>query len=122
MANDRSGTARGRRANAAPVDPQIRRVSLQPQESFRADTSAYELRYTVLSIESTKIVVRLDGRVGTLTLQNNVFDVPLQPGTLTQLPRIVKGMPDLYIAVIERPTDNEVIIATGPVTPGKAQG
>lgn len=43
-----------------------------------------------------------------------ILGVTLRPGELTQMPKMTRGMPILYITVLDRPTPDQAVIAVGP--------
>jgi len=112
------------RAQAASLglqDASIQPVSLRKGEQFiprerltREQSDA--LRYTFLDITETSARLRVDGMVGTNTLENVQIVFPLTPGAATRIPFPIDfgvKIPDLYITVLERPSPHFAMIAVG---------
>ena len=112
------------RADALGLEsPQIERVSLRPNVTFRATVSdaveriRYDLTYTIVDIGPDSINFRIDGRVGNAVIENVGVRVPLRPGTIT--PIRVQGQPTLVIAILDK-SPNEAVVAVGPLKEEKA--
>jgi hypothetical protein len=110
------------RADALGLESaQIERVSLRPGAGFRATltdgvgSTRYDLTDTILEIGPDRITFRIEGKVDNATMPNIVVSMPLRPGSLTPIHgMVVRGLPTLAIAILDRSPD-AAVIAVGPL-------
>lgn len=114
---------RGRvKAAALGMDQsEIRKVSLEPSRSFEASGGVapvgYDLTFQIVSLVGNMIEMEVNGRIGGLRISRLRLTFPLQPGALTRIPipfGVDKQKPEIYIALLERLSPQEAVIAVGP--------
>lgn len=105
-------------------DADIKLVRLAPQSAFRTLIfPSYNLTYTILKISNDRILFRLDGYVGGLTIVDFQFDLPFKIGEVTPIKGIAgPGIPVLYITVLDRIAPNQAVVAIGSVTAPSTKG
>ena len=107
-------------------DADIKRVQLTQQSAFTTSvvTSVSGARfiesiltYKILQVTDDRISLRVDGRIGTTTIDGLFVDMPIKHGELTPI-RVIAGpgVPTLYIAILNRIPPNEAVIAVGTAT------
>jgi hypothetical protein len=108
--------SRIRAASIGFQDPEIRRVTLAAQQSFRVVRPPdLDLTYTILDVSAGQIRMELRATTSRAAVGPRQLVIPLDPRAPTRIPTPIPGMPVLHIAVIERPAPNEAIFAIGPV-------
>ena len=81
------------------------------------DGSIYDLKFTLEKIERDIISFRFDGEVGKTRFKNQGIILSLRENYMTSLTSLIsvhKNLPELWIGVLNRPTENTVILVSGP--------
>jgi hypothetical protein len=102
-------------------DPTIQAVKLNQQEiqpvSYRAEgRTPYNITLRIQRITKDKIEYRLDGKIGGNTFENTLLVQSFKVGVPINLTRpiYVTGMPNIYFAVLDVPSENTAIVVLGP--------
>jgi hypothetical protein len=85
-------------------------------EGIFSDGTVYSLSCRFLKIEGDEVSFSLDGHVGTKILNGNVLGFSLKEGSRTPLTKAIESsrrVPQIWIAVLARPTEETVILASG---------
>jgi hypothetical protein len=103
-----------RRARAFGIEPAaIEKIALQRDKvetiNARNAQPPVSLTVTVMAIKSDAVVLRLDGSIGKLDLEDVRIQVPLRLGAVVMLPVKVTDTPEIYFAVLERHHDSLLI-------------
>ena len=99
-------------------DPNIQRVALRPSASFDAPIfigkSEVFYKYTILGVQGDVLHIRLDARDSNRGVySDNRIMVKLEAGKVVRLPRFGPGWPDVLLAILNLPTGDTAVIATG---------
>lgn len=78
----------------------------------RIGQTRYDLRLTITDVTKDIMRLRLDGAAGTNRFRNVSALIPLQPGSIVELPISLPGLPSLYVVILERRSDS-VVVAVG---------
>lgn len=105
-------------------NPHIIPASLKTQATLDSQISTgagqHSLRYTILKYDrsTNMLTVSLSGQVGSVNLDGNILDVKVEPGSMAELPTIVtgKGVPKIFVQVLDRPSPDRAILAIGQKT------
>lgn len=82
------------------------------------DGTPYNLVYTVREVQKDAIQIVFDGSIGANKFVKNVIKLPLKIGYQISLNRFVgqmvgRTLPELTLAILARPTENTLILASG---------
>ena len=109
------------RAEAAGFkNPAIVATSLEANQQFEARTltaqGEYVIKFKVIGYNPSQKILRLtfDGILGGSELASNSMTIPnVQPGVLTELPRLFENLPRLFVFIVDVPSAHHVVLAIG---------
>jgi len=103
-------------------NPEFRNVSLQPNEHFSSIIQTRKnielsLNFTIIKVTPKTIFIRMDGGSKTqrIIIENFIIEVPAEPGKFYNLSAAFQfvGAPKILIGIVDRPTPETAIVATG---------
>jgi hypothetical protein len=102
------------------ADPDIKVISLRPGTSFYssgpvAPAARFAVTCRLLRVDSHSAILSVNGHVGRSAIERVEISVPLRPGG--SAPIAIRGIPALYVALLDTVRPDVGVFAVGPVTP-----
>ena len=91
-----------------PVSVELARFGSSFRIKGTNDGIVYDLIVDVSGVRGGRVILFLNGRIGTLVLEQSLLDLPVRAGEVTPI------APPLFVALLEPPRMDSVLLAIGP--------